>query len=259
MFLYLSKIIPVFTYPVGIAGLLLFASICLMLSKKRNLAVFTGILSLTVLYVFSCPVFEHVLVRHLESKYDQPATFPHASAIVVLGGSTVPPVPPRHYVELNEAGDRLINGARLYKKGYAPYIICTGGRIPFLTAFSGTEAQSMADFYKEHFGFDSTSVLLEDKAQNTHDHVANVKKILAAKNLSDTIILVTSAMHMDRSVRLFRKAGYTVYPAPTDYLADAEFKMSIFGLLPSADALYFSTVALHEYYGLFAYKKLGWI
>ena len=35
-------------------------------------------------------------------------------------------IPPRPTVEVNEAGDRVIYGAHLFKQGKAPRILCTG-------------------------------------------------------------------------------------------------------------------------------------
>jgi hypothetical protein len=48
-----------------------------------------------------------------------------------------------------------------------------------------------------------------------------------------------------------------VYPAPTDYHADVPFMLNPVYLFPNAAALYNSTTALHEMYGIIAYKLLG--
>jgi hypothetical protein len=48
-----------------------------------------------------------------------------------------------------------------------------------------------------------------------------------------------------------------VYPAPVDYLADVPYRWKAINFLPGSDALYNATNALHEIYGIVAYKMLG--
>jgi uncharacterized SAM-binding protein YcdF (DUF218 family) len=199
------------------------------------------------------------LIRNLESKYNQAPHYPRVSAIVLLGGFTRPALPPRKYVEISEGGNRLLHAARLLKSGYAPFIICTGGKIPFLHDFPGSEARSMSGLLEELMGIDSSAIIIEDKAQNTHDHGPKIREIFEKRGFKKEIILVTSAMHMHRSVKVFRKYGFTVYPAPTDYWTEKKTNWNIFSFLPESGALNGSTVALHEYYGLFAYAIMGWM
>jgi uncharacterized SAM-binding protein YcdF (DUF218 family) len=227
--------------------------------KKWRPALALVFLSAGILWFFSSPVVTHVLVRGLESKYDPPQDFPRVPAIVLLGGCTRPAVAPRTVVEVNGAGNRILNAARLYKKGYAPVIISTGGKISYLYNFSGSEAQCMASVLRNDCGIDSASIIIEDKAQDTHDHAPNVEKILLERGLAKEIILVTSAMHMYRSVLIFKKRGYVVHPAPADYREDKAFQLNLFTLFPKVEALGESTDVLHEYYGIVAYWIMGWI
>jgi uncharacterized SAM-binding protein YcdF (DUF218 family) len=160
---------------------------------------------------------------------------------------------------VTSAGNRILNAAFLYKKGYAPVIICTGGKISFVYNFPGSEALCMASVLRNDCGVDSASIIIEDKAKDTHNHAPNVEKILLQRGLAKEIILVTSAMHMPRSVLVFKKRGYVVHPAPADYREDKAFPWRFFSLFPNVDALGESTDALHEYYGLIAYWIMGWI
>lgn len=54
------------------------------------------------------------LVRSLEWRYLPAGELPNAEAIVVLGGSVYAATPPRPWIEVSEAGDRVIYGARLF-------------------------------------------------------------------------------------------------------------------------------------------------
>ncbi|HUI93279.1 MAG TPA: YdcF family protein [Chitinivibrionales bacterium] len=259
MLLFLAKFIQMLIYPVGLAFLCAAAAGIFAVVKKRRTALVLSFASAGVLCFFSTPALTHVLTRSLEARYDPPENFPKVPAIVLLGGCTRPAVPPRDRVEITGAGNRILNAARLFKKGYAPVIIATGGKITFVYDFPSSEAQCMASVLRNDCGIDSASIILEEKAKDTHDHPPNVEKILLARGLTKEIILVTSAMHMHRSVLLFKKRGYVVHPAPTDYREDKAFQFNLFSFIPNAVSLDESTDALHEYYGIVAYWLMGWI
>jgi uncharacterized SAM-binding protein YcdF (DUF218 family) len=259
MLLYIAKFIPLFIYPVGLACICAAAAGIAVVFKKGKTAIALVFLSAGILWFFSSPIVTHILVRGLESKYESPQDFPKASAIVLLGGCTRPAVAPRTTVEVTGAGNRILNAARLFKKGYAPFIISTGGKIPFMYNFPGSEALCMASVLRNDCGVDSASIIIEDKAKDTHDHAPRVEKILLQRGLKKEIILVTSAMHMYRSVNIFKKWGYTVYPAPTDYRADKVMQWQFIELFPNVEALSESTNVLHEYFGIIAYRIMGWI
>ena len=259
MFLFLSKLIASIFYPMGCSCLLALGALAFYLLKKKKTAFFCVFLSISILFFFSTPIVSYCIVKSLESKYNQAAHYPKVSAIVLLGGCSRPAVPPRKYIEVSEAGNRILHAARLFKAGYAPTIICTGGKIPFLHDFPGSEAKCMASLLEELMNVDSSAIIIEDKGQNTHDHAPNILKICEQRKLKKDIILVTSAMHMYRSVKIFKKYGFTVYPAPTDYWVENKLQWNLFEFLPDAPALNASTVALHEYYGLVAYTIMGWM
>jgi uncharacterized SAM-binding protein YcdF (DUF218 family) len=259
MLLFFSKLIPEFIYPVG---LVLCGAVCafvLMRFRKKKAAFYCISCSILILWIFSTPVVSFGLVRSLEKKFSPPATFPNVSAIIVLGGATQPSVPPRRYAETNIFGDRIFHALRLAKAHYAPFIICTGGKIKFLDDFPGSEALTMAGMLREFGNIDSASIIIEDQARNTYENGTRIKDLFEKRGFSKEIILITTAMHMYRSVKIFRKIGFTVYPAPTDYWMGSGGKLKLFSFLPDAEDLYFSTVALHEYYGLLAYRIMGWL
>ncbi|HAJ79326.1 MAG TPA: hypothetical protein DCO75_06105 [Fibrobacteres bacterium] len=259
MLLFMSKLFAAIIYPVGLFCVLSLITLIFLLFKKYKRAMFFLVLSILPVWLFSTPAISHYVVRSLESKFDPPAVFPHVPAIVVLGGSTQAATPPRRYVETNECGDRIFHALRLVKAHYAPLIICTGGRISFLNNSPGSEAADMACLLREFGNNDSTNIIIEDKAQNTHDHGPKVMQIFKKRGLKKEIILVTSAMHMYRSVKVFEKAGFVVHPAPTDYWKDKNSDVKFFSFMPNANDLEASTAALHEYYGMLAYWFMGWI
>lgn len=255
----LTKILPIPFYPVGLAAVLLIAGIVFLRFRKLRVATIVLSCSLAVLWLSSMHIVADTLYRSLESRYAPLDSVPEASAVVLLGGSAVAPVAPRKHPELNKNGDRVLHAARLYKKGIASWLITSGGKLPGAGTREFTDAEVTRDILVETFGIDSAHILVEPTSFNTHDHAETIAGMLRAKELPLEIVVVTSAAHMHRSVRVFEKYGYTVYPAPTDYRTDTRPLLRLRAFLPNAHALAKTTSALHEYYGLIAYKLLGWI
>ncbi|MBD3243924.1 MAG: YdcF family protein [Chitinivibrionales bacterium] len=255
----LSKLLPIPLYPVGMAIILGIATVVLTAMHRYRAALVTASVATTVLFVFSLPATAYLLIRPLERRYPPPGTHPRASAIVLLGGGGTAPSPPRRYPETSIFGDRLIHAARLYKQGHAPHVICTGGLFPLLHDSPFTEAANNAHLLVNELGVDSGAIVLADQSRNTREDVLGVVEALRRLDMPYKVILVTSAMHMERAMRLMEKQGIAAHPAPTDFHVDAVFQWKLFDFLPRADALAESALALHEYYGLVAYRILGWI
>ena len=74
----------------------------------------------------------------------EPASYPHAAAIVLLGGAMEPGLPPRQHPEINASGDRVLQADRLWRAGLAPRLVVTGGAIAFVTGYDGDEASLYA-------------------------------------------------------------------------------------------------------------------
>ena len=82
------------------------------------------------------------------------------------------------------------------------------------------------------------------------------------------VILVTSALHMPRSVALFEKQGIQVIPAPADFtitedswkqLTDNNLAGWLIAWLPNTSNLGLTSNALKEYLGWLAYWLRGWL
>ncbi len=264
MFLFLSKLIPLFFYPLGLIAILLIIATALLWSKPR-LATIPIALALVVLLASSNGWVSEWLVRSLEYQYLPPASLPTADAIVVLGGATKPPIPPRPWVDVSEEGDRVFHAANLYKAGKAPKIILSGGRVDWEGDNVFPESQDMATLL-ESMGVPATVLIQEPNSRNTRENAVNVKQIMQAQNIK-TVLLVTSALHMPRSLWIFRKLGIEATPAPTDFLVTnethAEMQSSLpaitLNLLPEAERLRSTTRALKEYVGIGVYWLRGWL
>jgi uncharacterized SAM-binding protein YcdF (DUF218 family) len=168
-------------------------------------------------------------------------------------------------VEVNGAGDRVLYAAWLYRQGKAPYVLLTGGRIAWLGT-GDSPAGDMASLL-ELMGVPPDAIWLESESRNTYENAVNSRQILEAKGIQ-RILLVTSAMHMPRSVALFRKQGLEVIPAPTDFsITQENWDQLVHGnaanwflnLAPQAGNLATTTEALKEYLGMFIYHLQGWL
>lgn len=205
------------------------------------------------------------LVRSLEFQHLPLTTIPTADAIVVLGGCTKPAVPPRPSVEVSDEGDRVLYGAKLYRDGKAPRIILSGGRIDWKAGGGLSEADDMAQLV-EAMGVPKTAVLQDPTSLNTYENAVNVKKIMDTQGIR-RILLVTSAMHMPRSLLIFKHLGIDAIPAPTDFNTtendwrelQTNSAAIVLNILPDSDRLHQTTRALKEYLGLVIYRLRGWL
>ena len=268
MFIFLSKLLPPFVYPLGIVILLVLVS--LLLYKRLRWQRFVLILALMILLVFSNRWTAAWLTRSLEWRYLPPPELsaahlaanqgPIADVIVVLGGGTESFQSPRPTVEVNGAGDRVLYAAYLYKHGAAPHLLLSGGRIDWLVT-GDAPAQDMAALLTL-MGIPEEALWLETRSLNTYENAVEAHTFLAPKGI-ERIILVTSAAHMPRAVGLFEQQGFQVIPAPTDYnltqeewesLTQANLVTQVFNFIPSVSNLSSVTSSLKEYLGMFVYS-----
>jgi uncharacterized SAM-binding protein YcdF (DUF218 family) len=262
MFLYLSKLLPLFIYPLGLACVVLIIALFTIKRRPRT-AVFCIIFALVLLIGTSNGWVARYFVRSLEWQ-NTSSQLPNAEAIVVLGGATRSAFLPRPTVDLTEAGDRVIYGAQLYRQKKAPYIILSGGRVEW-HGKGTSEATDMAGILTS-IGIPKEAIIEEPDSLNTYENAVNVKKILEKRNIKQ-ILLVTSAIHMPRSLLIFKKQKIDAIPAPTDFLVSygelqeltSTPKAAILNLIPDADNAKDFTSALKEYIGIVIYRLRGWL
>ncbi|MEO0349462.1 MAG: YdcF family protein [Cyanobacteria bacterium P01_A01_bin.15] len=263
MFIFLSKLLPLLVYPLGLTCLLLgLALVWLWKAPRRSLvAIATALL---ILFGSSNPLVAATLVKTLEWRYLPPDPMPAADAIVVLGGSTYPQSPPRPWVEVTDAGDRVLYGVKLYQEGAAPLIVFSGGRIDWKGG-GPPEADDMTQIALA-MGVPERDILQENESLNTYQNALYTAQILQQRQI-DTVLLVTSAMHMPRAMAIFQKQGVNVTAAPTDYWVSQQTLAEMQGVslgtvlnvFPDTEALHFFTKALKEYIGLGVYRLRGWL
>lgn len=260
----LTKLLPPLVYPLGLACVLLVAIV--LLRRRPRLVTVVAIAALVLLLLASNRWVAMALMRSLEWRYLPQGELPAAQAIVVLGGGSVAAEPPRPTAEVNEAGERMIYAAWLYQEGKAPYVLVSGGNMPWVVSSAGSPADDMAALLTI-MGVPADAIWLQEVSQNTYEDAVECAKVLAQHGVG-RILLVTSASHMPRSVALFEKQGLEVIAAPTDFVVSYEewerlrttsWDGQLVYALPDAYWLNTTYRALHEYFGLLTYRLRGWI
>jgi len=245
----MTKILPLFVYPLGISIILCFSGLLSLRAGKKRIAMFSILLSIIVLWGSSTRVVAEFVLASLEHRYP-PLTveaMPSADAIVVLGGMTRGIVPGTGLTDLDDSVDRLVHGARLFKAGKAPIVILTGGGAEGYQP----ESEGMQEFLT-FMGIPPANMVLESKSRNTWQNGVNTKPILNDLGINK-ILLVTSASHLRRAQAVFENMGVSVIPAATDYQL-IERPASIVDWLPDAAALAMTTKGIKEYLGWWVYS-----
>jgi uncharacterized SAM-binding protein YcdF (DUF218 family) len=262
VFVFLSKLLPPFVYPLGLIALLIL--LALLFARRRRLQKAVLILALVLLWLAGNRWVAMGLARALEWRYLPPNPVPQAEVMVVLGGGTETPDPPRSIVEVNGSGDRLLYAVWLYQQGKAQHILLSGGALDW-TVVNTSPAQDMSTLM-QMLGVPEQAIWLQQDSRNTYEDAVNCARILREKGIN-RVLLVTSAWHMPRAVKLFQAQELDVIPLPTDYnvtqadwerLWGSDPRAWILGALPSIDHMALTTKMLKEYIGMLTYSIRGW-
>jgi len=264
MFIFLSKLLPLFAYPLGLACLLL--ALALIFHRNNKARWGLALAALLILWLSSTTGLSNLLARSLEYRYKPPDEIPSTEVAVVLGGGTEPALPPRAAVEINSAGDRVLFAAELYRQDIVKHLLLTGGEISWQTGGFSSPAEDMATILTS-IGIPEEALWLETKSRNTYENALYSAEMLAENGIQ-TILLVTSAMHMPRAVALFEAQGFEVIPLPVDYsvtdtvLVDDDSSaalVKVLNVIPNVSNLSLTTAALKEYIGMLVYQLRGWL
>ncbi len=258
MSLFLSKLLPIFVYPVGLTCVLLGVGIVALVFRRQRAGIAFCVLALCVLWISSTPIFGRLVYWQLESRYPPIAAgaLAQADVAIVLGGSLAPYRSAARLPELDDAIDRVWYAARLYKAGTVGAILITGGNLPWNRTVR-PEAHLVADLLVE-LGVPRSALILEDQSRNTFENAMFSKPIWDEAGYSSGY-LVTSAAHMIRALAVFAKAGYPLAAAATDYQISLPLADSSLVFLPSHGGLDLTSRAVKEVLGLAIYRLRGWI
>jgi uncharacterized SAM-binding protein YcdF (DUF218 family) len=248
----LYEIIKRLVLPPGFILVLLLAGFGLSLWRFRRLGRVVLSLGVLFLYLLSIAPTADLLMGPLESRYQplSPERMPRIGTLVVLsGGASATNDLPLWSRLTASSTKRVLEAVRLYDLMDNPTVVISGGSgNPFVEV---SEAALMRELLL-NLRIPDRRILMEGKSSNTFENAAGVKRL----PLKPPLILITSASHMDRALRVFKGLDMTPLPAPCDYRArwSADDPLRF---LPAEGALAVSTAAIYEYVGTFWYRLTG--
>jgi uncharacterized SAM-binding protein YcdF (DUF218 family) len=193
------------------------------------------------------------LTGGLEDRFPANPELPeHVDGIIILGGMIRPNISlARHRPTLNDAAERLLEGARLAALHPEAKVLFTGGS-PNPWNPEAREANFVAEVLKQ-MGVAGDRLIIEDRSRNTYENAVFSKQLVPE---GGSWVLVTSAIHLPRAVGVFRKAGWKVIPWPSNYLTggDEDWANEDIPVL----RLYRLSRTFHEWVGLIYYRMRGW-
>lgn len=257
-FLYLSKLLPVVVYPLGLSMTLLAAGAVFATARRPAIGRALAGTAIALLWVCSSPVFAGWLLGALERQYPARALAdtPEAEVVIVLGGAIGQPVPPRVDIDLTAASDRVLHASRLYRAGKARRVVVAAGNIPWIRSVK-PEAELIRDLLVE-WGVPSNAIEILGGSRNTYENAVEVRDYRARRNFQSAL-LVTSAAHMPRAMAVFRRLGIPVTASTTDVEVTDALATDLMAWLPDAGALAVTTAAVKEWVGIGAYRMLGYL
>lgn len=211
---------------------------------RRRIAVWLLISAAAIVYLGALVPVGDALLAPLEGQYPplrEDAQSQGVGYIVVLGSSYMPRDGVRVTAALDEDGlVRIVEGLRLARRFAGLRIVVSGGAAPGYTP----AALGYAELARG-FGVADASLVVLDRSLDTDDEARAVASLMRGA----PFLLVTSAYHMPRAVRLMQRVGAHPIPAPTGQRVGASPGT---GLRPTSAGMRNTEIALHEYLGLAA-------
>ena len=240
-----------FFNPLAFVGLVLFITL-FMVKKKPNTAIWFLVAVLLIIGVFGNNYFSTWFTRSMEWRYMPQTNMEKADAILLLADGTELAETPRQRVEVGEAADRALYAAMAYQQGLAPKVIVSG---------NGGRSESTKTLLME-LGVPESDIILQSHAANLREDIKNSLSLIQ-QNEFKSVILVTSAIRMDRTLYLLRSSDLEIIPAPVDYqvtlndwqnMTAFRWQDIIKNLMPNSQAFQQSVTTLWEYVGLAFYR-----
>lgn len=239
---WINKTVWFLTSPLDV-GLVLLVCGWWIVNGQRNLAHWgrrAALLGALLILVFSLPITGHILGYGLECNYEErdPKDVPEGDVALDLGGSW----------------QRAWYAAELVKAGKAKTLIASG---------VGIEREDAVLI--RNLGVTEDQLIIDGAARNTEENVKNAREIIEQSNnlnnpsnRTTRVLVVTTAVHMPRSLLLMQKywPEAKAIPAPTEFIVKRRDAKGInWGhFVPSLCSLEANLAFYHEYLGYAAYR-----
>ena len=241
---------------------LMFAGLCWLVARRHwSGAIWLGIPT-SLLFLFgSTPVAETLVaaeerpwasaLRSPSSVLRPPSSDPPASvAVLMLGGGYYVSDRDPYGFALCDGGTRILTALELLRTEKASALVLGGG-LP-VPGRPEVSAPSLLENWVLAWGLARTAGVVTNlgTCMNTHDEAVQFRKLEEAYHWRK-VLLVTSALHMPRSVALLKKQGIEVEPVACDF--------KVYGVPGGRLSFsFFPRQRRFEVLGLYLHEKIGW-
>ena len=215
----LSKLVGALLYPLTpVLVLILVGLWCVWRGKSRKVtsAWLVGALVLTLFWGWEKPAM--YAMRTLEGDFTPQSIPADTYGMVILGGGTDgrKVVGPDWPVPMGQGAERLTESLILAKKHPKWRVLFSGGGgNPTQDGEYGvSESEITLDWWRR-LGEPVDRIVLENRSRNTLENGAFSTEVVGADK-QRTWLLITSAWHMPRAMRIFEAHGWHVVPYPVD-------------------------------------------
>jgi uncharacterized SAM-binding protein YcdF (DUF218 family) len=226
--------------------------------KLRRTAYLLGALVLVLYFGVGCGPLAGLLVEQLQTGYTANAVIRQApaTAIVLLGGGTELVTDAQgSAAEIGPlAYGRVVKSLQVYRDckrvNSVCFLLVTGGDPEHHGA---TEAAVYGAMLRQ-LGVDPADLVLEERSLNTFQNAQNTAPLLQSHKV-DQVFLVTSGLHLRRSLLYFGHFAVTAQPIRADHVSPTV------AVLPLSYNFLIMDLALHEYAGVvryYVYQLMGW-
>jgi uncharacterized SAM-binding protein YcdF (DUF218 family) len=257
IFFVFSKLVQFCIEPLNWVIVFVFLSLLFMSLRKPQLCKRFLLLALTDLLIVGWLPSSEIFLRVLEDSAPKVSLAQMSErdfgGIIILGGAIEGGIiaADRGEVSIYSSAERLTKAFELIRQ-YPD--------LPFIfSGFSGRlspKGMSEADAFKRLIaeqGLPEKNAHYEKQSRNTYENVLFMKPMileLEANEPPKPWLLITSASHMYRSLKIFQKQGIAVIPVPVDYQTSYSLRWSKFDL---EDGMQNWNKLMHEGIGLLAY------
>ena len=215
--------------------------------KKRAIVLF---LISFFMYIFSIDAFVDKYLYKLENSYSNitDIDLKKGEIYVLLGGGIIPMSANGHVPTVN-AESRILKTIILYQKYPKPILISGGTPLQNYISESKVYKDILIDS-----GIPEIDIIEENKSNTTKENAQFISNLIIDKNIK-SIILITSASHMKRSLNIFKQylPNIRIIPCPSNFLASNR-KLIIFSFIPKFHNYFKFNILLWETIGNFYYK-----
>ncbi len=255
MFFVISKVIAYLLNP--LFWILILIVVALFI-KRRQVTRRLLIVVIILFYFFS----NHFIVDEFIRKWEMPMVRYQSldkqyDVGVVLGGNMVNLDRSYDRLIFRKNSDRIIQTADLYFRGRLKTILISGGpgdlfqRDKYEAAFLKR--------YLVSIGIPDSVIMVDSVSDNTHENAVNSAKLINDCCKEGNFLLITSSMHMRRSLACFKKEGIIATPFPTDKNVNKRRTDVEHLFIPQLDSFIYWRMLLHETVGYLVYDWVGYI